>query len=87
MTPHPLPRMDFSDGIPSDMRTLVVVPTLLQSAPSIEELVEALEVRFLANRDVHLHFALLTDLQDALQQTITRDEALVRLVQTRIEER
>jgi len=86
ITPHPLPRMDFSDGIPSDMRTLVVVPTLLHSAPSIEELVEALEVRFLANRDVHLHFGLLTDFQDALQETIPGDDALVRLVQTRIEE-
>ena len=28
-------------------------------------LVEALEVRFLANRDAHLHFALLTDFADA----------------------
>ena len=64
----------------------MVVPTLLQSAPSIEELVEALEVRFLANRDVHLHFGLLTDFQDALQETIPGDDALVRLVQTRIEE-
>ena len=46
-----LPRMDFSGGIPPESRTLVVVPTLLTSAPNIEELIEALEVRFLANRD------------------------------------
>ena len=32
VTPRPLPRMDFSDGIPSESRTLVVVPTLLVSA-------------------------------------------------------
>ena len=31
-------------------------------------LVEALEVRFLANRDAHLHFALLTDFRDAPQR-------------------
>ncbi len=28
-TPHPLPRMDFSKGIPPELRTLVVVPTML----------------------------------------------------------
>ena len=49
-------------------------------------LVEALEVRFLANRDAHLHFGLLTDFQDALQETLPGDDALVRLVQTGIEE-
>ena len=51
VTPRPLPRMDFSKGLPPQSRTLVVVPTLLTSAEDIEGLVEALEVRFLANRD------------------------------------
>jgi len=50
VAPHPLPRMDFSEGIPADARTLVVVPTMLTSASGVEDLVEALEVRFLANR-------------------------------------
>jgi cyclic beta-1,2-glucan synthetase len=64
-SPHPLPRMDFSAGIPPQYRTLVVVPTMLTSTRNIESLIEALEVRFLANRDAHLHFALLTDFTDA----------------------
>lgn len=86
VTPHPLPRMYFSAGIPPELRTLVVVPTLLQSAHSIDDLVEALEVRFLANRDTHLHFGLLTDFQDAHQEHVAGDEQLVRLVHARIEE-
>ena len=65
VTPHPLPRMDFSEGIPPESRTLVVVPTMLTSAQNIEDLIEALEVRFLANRDDNLHFGLLTDFRDA----------------------
>src|SRR5207247_7769940 len=48
--PRALPRMDFSFGIPAAARTLVVVPTMLGSEKGIEDLVEALEVRFLANR-------------------------------------
>jgi cyclic beta-1,2-glucan synthetase len=59
--PRQLPRMDYSAGIPESARTMVVVPSLFGSANDLEELVEALEVRFLGNRDEQLHFALLTD--------------------------
>ncbi|MCK2089182.1 cyclic beta 1-2 glucan synthetase [Thauera aromatica] len=83
--PHPLPRMDFSTGIPPRWRTLVVVPTMLTSAENVEDLIEALEVRFLANRDDSLHFGLLTDLLDAPRETLPEDGALVRLARTRIE--
>ncbi len=86
VTPHPLPRMDFSKGIPSASRTLVVVPTMLASASGIEDLVEALEVRFLANIDEHLHFGLLTDFLDAHEESLAEDGPLVQLARTRIDE-
>jgi cellobiose phosphorylase len=85
-TPHLLPRMDYSAGIPSQSRTLVAVPTMLASAADIADLVEALEVRFLANRDENLRFGLLTDLPDASEETLPKDEALVSLAKTKIEE-
>jgi len=84
-TPYALPRMDFSEGIPAPSRTLVVVPTMLSSAPSIESMMEALEVRFLANRDTHLHFGLLTDFLDATLETQPGDDALLHLAQAGID--
>ncbi|MEX2163632.1 MAG: glucoamylase family protein [Sulfuricaulis sp.] len=84
--PHPLPRMDFSRGIPPESRTLVVVPAMLGGAHNIEDLVEALEVRFLANRDDNLRFGLLTDFQDARAETLPEDAALLRLAAARIGE-
>src|ERR1041384_4729985 len=63
--PRPLPRMDFSTGIPARSRTLVVVPAMLSNAAHIGHLVEMVEVRFLATRDGYLHFALFTDFHDA----------------------
>ena len=84
-TPHRLPRMDFSQGIPPEHRALVVVPTILVSAQNVEDLVEALEVRFLANRDDNLHFGLLTDFRDAHQEALPEDEPLLRLARKRIE--
>jgi cyclic beta-1,2-glucan synthetase len=83
--PQALPRMDFSFGIPRASRTLVVVPTMVSSTRGIDGLVEALEVRFLANRDAHLHFALLTDFLDAPSETLPGDEALVAHARARIE--
>ncbi len=84
-TPWPLPRMDLSGGIPPEARTLVVTPTMLTSAQNIEDLIEALEVRFLANRDDQLHFGLLTDFRDAREETLPEDAALVQLAAQRIE--
>jgi cyclic beta-1,2-glucan synthetase len=86
VTPHPLPRMDYSEGIPPESRSLVVVPTMLSSPRGIESLVEALEVRFLANRDENLHFGLLTDFLDANEETIPEDAELLRSARKGIEE-
>ena len=83
-SPRPLPRMDFSNGIPPQYRTLVAVPTLLSSPQNVEHLVEALEVRFLANRNAHLHFALLTDFRDAAEETLPQDASLLALAAERI---
>jgi len=85
-TPHLLPRLDFSEGIPPEFRTLVVVPTMLMSAQNVQDLIEALEVRFLANRDANLHFGLLTDFRDAHQERLPEDDPLLRLARQRIEE-
>ena len=64
VTPQPLPRMDFRGGVPAPAQTLVVVPTLLGSEADAVDLVDELEIRFLANRDAHIRFALLTDFSD-----------------------
>jgi cyclic beta-1,2-glucan glucanotransferase len=84
LTPRPLPRMDFSLGIPSESRTLIVVPTLLTSAKGIEDLAEALEVCYLANQDANLHFALLTDFVDASEESVSTDARLLGLAQAAI---
>ena len=82
--PHPLPRMDFSPGIPPDSRALVVVPTMLTDLHNVDELVEALEVRFLANRDDNLYFGLLTDFKDASAETLPEDESLLQQAQASV---
>lgn len=84
--PKPLPRLNFSHGIPAESRTMVVVPTLLADKPQVEKLAEDLEVRFLANRDENLLFALLTDFRDAQTETLPEDQELVTHAAKKIEE-
>ncbi len=78
---HALPKLDFRKaGIPADASTLVAVPTLLLNEKGLRELVAELEVRYLANQDPHLHFALVTDLPDAVTRPRENDgDALVDL--------
>jgi hypothetical protein len=71
--PQPLPKFDFSDAIPAECTTLVAVPSMLLNEDQVHELVNDLEVRFLANRDPNLHFALLTDLPDAVGEPRDKD--------------
>ena len=84
--PDVLPRMDFSKGIPTESRTLVAVPTMLDSPEELDELIEKMEVRFLANKDANLHFALLTDFRDAHAETLPGDAALLELARNKITE-
>jgi cellobiose phosphorylase len=86
IAPRALPRLDFSKRIPRESATLVVVPTMLTDAKNLESLLEALEVRFLANRDGNLFFGLLTDFRDAKTETLPDDEALLVLARQGIEE-
>jgi cyclic beta-1,2-glucan synthetase len=63
--PRRLPRLDFSDGVPADARTMVIIPTLLTSVKAVYELIEHLQVLAYANLDPHIHFAVLGDFADA----------------------
>ncbi|HEY2650167.1 MAG TPA: cyclic beta 1-2 glucan synthetase, partial [Puia sp.] len=81
-----LPRMNFSEGIPENSRTLVVIPSIFNEPRELEDLIENLEVRFLANRGPNIHFALLTDFKDAKEESLTGEDDLLRTARSMIEE-
>jgi cyclic beta-1,2-glucan synthetase len=69
----PLPKLDYSDGLPLEATTLVAVPALLLNEKQTRKLVNDIEVRYLGNRDNNLHFALLTDLPDSVDEPSESD--------------
>jgi cyclic beta-1,2-glucan synthetase len=85
LPPQPLPKLDFSAGIPFEFTTMVVVPTLLMNEQQVRQIVHDLELRYLGNHDPNLHFALLTDFPDSPQPPRERG-TLVDLCSKLVEE-
>ncbi len=79
LPPRALPKLDLEKdgGVPAEFRTAVVIPTLFGSVEAVEEALENLEVQYLANREAHLHFAILSDFTDAPTETRESDAAIL----------
>jgi len=82
--PKLLPRMDFSKKIPDEYRTMVAMPTLLIGIEELDNMVEHLEIHYLANSEANLHFALLTDFADADKQNMPSADVVLQLAIDRI---
>jgi len=67
LPPRRLPKLDYSEGVPDDARTLVVIPTLLTRSEDVRGMLRQLELHYLSNPDPMLGFALLTDDPDATE--------------------
>ncbi len=75
--PAVLPGLALRGGVPRELRTMVVVPTLLTTRAELEEQLERLEVHHLASPDGDLRFALLSDWTDSATESMPGDDALL----------
>lgn len=87
MPPRKLPKMSFEKvGIPDEFRTLVVIPMLLADRKHLREDLENLEIRYQANPDANLVYALFSDYTDAPDSSTAEDERLLSLAVDGIKE-
>jgi cyclic beta-1,2-glucan synthetase len=84
--PRRLPRLDLESGVPEHAETMVVIPTLLDSAAGVAELVEHLEVQALGNLDPRIRFAILGDFGDAPAAEMPEDGPVLAAAVAAIEE-
>ena len=59
--PRPLPKYDFSRGIPKEYATMVVIPTIVKNTKKIDDMFLQLEKYYLSNKTPNLYFTLLGD--------------------------
>jgi len=86
IAPTRLPRLELVEGVPEEARTIVVIPTLLTSVEGVTSLLEHLEVVAIANRDPRIHFAVLSDFADAVNEHDPADEAILDTARRGIEQ-
>lgn len=75
--PRILPKYELKEGLREKNKTIVVVPALLSSPKRVQELIERLEVYYLANQENNLYFAVLGDFADASRKTLPEDRKIV----------
>ena len=59
--PRMIPRMNFSNGIPKEYASIVVIPTIVKDTKKIDKMFENLEKYYLLNKTSNLYFALVGD--------------------------
>jgi cyclic beta-1,2-glucan glucanotransferase len=84
--PRLLPKLNLSRGIPSEACTMVVVPVIVSDEATVQEMIEKLEVAYLANQDEHIYWALLADYADASQEHEPSDDQIIEVALQGIEE-
>ena len=74
---HPLPGLELREGVPLELRTMVVVPTMLTTLADLEAQVEQLEVHYLTCEGGDFYFALLSDWADSSSESVAGDGELL----------
>ncbi|MGH8925775.1 MAG: GH36-type glycosyl hydrolase domain-containing protein [Acidimicrobiia bacterium] len=77
--PGVLPVLELEDGPTRESKTLIAIPVILTQPSQVDDLVERLEVHFLANPEGQFRFALLSDYRDADEADLPSDNELLEL--------
>ena len=77
--PGMLPALDLAEGPDSESKTMVAIPVMLTGAGQVDELIDRLEVHYLANPDGEFRFALVSDYRDAEDANHISDTELFKL--------
>jgi len=75
--PKLIPKMDISNGVPEDLATFVVIPTIVKNKDKVNELMRKLEVFYLANKSDNMYFAVLGDSSSSDKEIESYDEEVI----------
>lgn len=77
--PTLIPKMDFSNGVPEECTTMVIIPTIVKSPQKVRDLLSQLEVFYLANKSENIYFTLLGDASESTKETEEIDEEIIKM--------
>ena len=76
--PKIIPKLDYIDGVPEESATFVVVPTILSSKQKVKQLMERLEIYYMANKSDNIYFALLGDVTAGKNEKEPFDDEVIK---------
>lgn len=77
--PTTFARLELKDGIPDNLRTMVVIPVLLTDEKRVEELLQNMENLYLSNREENLYFAIIGAFKDSSGPDASSDKEVLRV--------
>ena len=83
--PKIIPKLDFSKGIDDENKTMVVIPTIVDSTKKLKNLIKKLEVYFLANKSENIYFCLLADCTESSEKEEKCDIEIIKEGKKQIE--
>ena len=75
--PKLIPKIEFSNGIPEEYTTMVVIPTILSSREKVRSAFKKLEVYYHANKSENIYFSLLGDCSCEKKEKVEHDQEVV----------
>ena len=75
--PKLIPKLDFSNGIPNEYATMVVIPTIIKNKNKIEEIMRKLEIYYAANKSENIYFTLLGDCSSSKNENEEFDDEVI----------
>ena len=77
MKPSLLPKLELKDGIPQELSTMVIIPTLLPDETRVAEVLQNMEEHYLRNREQNLYFAIIGAFGDACSAHLEADVSVI----------
>ena len=84
--PIKIPKISYENGISKEQATFVVIPTILKSKEKVQEMLEKLEVYYLANKSDNLYFALLGDCSEEKSEKMDFDKEVIEYGEKYVQE-
>ncbi|MEG2348073.1 MAG: glucoamylase family protein [Clostridia bacterium] len=80
-----LPRFDFAKTVGKEFPTYVVMPTVISSIEKLDEMIEKMEVTYLANRSDNMYYMLLGDCISSDKESLEIDKKIVEYAKYRLD--
>ena len=75
--PRIIPRLELKEGIPKELATMVIVPTLISNKKTLIRMLENIETYYIASNVDNIYFTLVGDTKEADKEILEGDEEII----------